>query len=61
MNSQRFRTVAVVLCAYADRGGRYGGTGDDALSVLRSRYARGETDDDEFETRRKGLLRTDET
>lgn len=51
---------AILLYAYANRGAVDGGTDDDALSVLRSRYARGEIDDEEFETRRKQLLRTNE-
>lgn len=51
---------AFVLYAIATRGRNGGTAGDDALSVLRERYARGEIDDEEFEARRTQLQRTDE-
>jgi putative membrane protein len=52
-------TVPLVAIAYLLRGREGADTdgpgGDDALAVLRRRYAEGEIDDDEFETRRRQL------
>lgn len=51
---------ALALYAIATRtGGGGDATSDDALSVLRERYARGEIDDEEFETRRRQLQQMD--
>ncbi len=51
-----------ILYAIATRiGGGGDGTSDDALSVLRQRYARGEIDDEEFETRRQQLQQMEQS
>lgn len=53
---------ALVLYAIVTRIGGTRETGrEDALSVLRQRYARGEIDDDEFETRRQQLQQVNES
>jgi putative membrane protein len=53
---------ALVLYAIATRiGGSGDAPSDDALSMLRERYARGEIDDEEFETRRQQLQRTEQS
>jgi putative membrane protein len=46
--------VVAGYLALSRRGSGDGGT-DDALDVLRRRYAQGEIDDEEFETRRRTL------
>jgi len=51
---------ALLVYAYANRGDS-GNSGDEALSVLRQRYARGEIDEEEFENRRRKLSQTGET
>ncbi len=50
---------ALGLYAIATRSGGGGAPSDDALSELRQRYARGEIDDEEFETRRQQLRQMD--
>jgi putative membrane protein len=49
--------VPLVAVAYLlrSRQGSDGGGSDDALAVLRRRYAKGEIDDEEFESRRQQL------
>ena len=48
--------VALVYLLITRRGSTDGTTGDDALALLRRRYAQGEIDEEEFETRRAKLL-----
>lgn len=50
----------LALYVLATRSGGGDGTDEDALSVLRTRYARGELDDDEFDRRRQRLEGTEE-
>ena len=48
--------VALVYLLVAQRGPTGGRVDDDALGLLRRRYAQGEIDEEEFETRRARLL-----
>ena len=52
---------ALILYAIATRSGGGDTASDDALSVLQQRYARGEIDDEEFETRRRQLQRSEQS
>jgi putative membrane protein len=48
--------VALVYLLLTRRGATDGTNDEDALALLRRRYAQGEIDDEEFETRRAKLL-----
>lgn len=51
--------AAYALLRQADGGNGGGVSSDDALSVLRGRYARGDIDEEEFERRQQTLQRED--